>query len=89
MDVYEIITEKIINLLEQGVVPWRKPWTEVGADGLSFANAFSHPHEQLRNVEGGPGRHRGWTQRLLFGIWRSASVAVAGLVKGRGRFSAV
>ncbi len=29
-DVYEIITEKIINLLEQGVVPWRKPWTSAG-----------------------------------------------------------
>jgi antirestriction protein ArdC len=30
MDVYEIITEKIINLPEQGVVPWRKPWTSTG-----------------------------------------------------------
>lgn len=26
MDVYGIITEKIINLLEQGMVPWRRPW---------------------------------------------------------------
>lgn len=24
MDVYEIVTEKIIKLLEQGVVPWRQ-----------------------------------------------------------------
>jgi antirestriction protein ArdC len=30
MDVYAIVTEKIINLLEQGVVPWRKPWTSTG-----------------------------------------------------------
>ena len=30
MDVYGIVTEKIINLLEQGVVPWRKPWTTTG-----------------------------------------------------------
>jgi antirestriction protein ArdC len=30
MNVYEIVTEKIINLLEQGVVPWRKPWTSTG-----------------------------------------------------------
>jgi antirestriction protein ArdC len=30
MDVYEIVTEKIINLLEQGVVPWRRPWTSTG-----------------------------------------------------------
>src|SRR5260370_28257324 len=26
MDVYAIVTEKIINLLEQGLVPWRRPW---------------------------------------------------------------
>jgi len=26
MDVYQIVTDKIINLLEQGTVPWRKPW---------------------------------------------------------------
>jgi len=25
-NVYQIVTEKIINLLEQGVVPWKKPW---------------------------------------------------------------
>ena len=30
MDVYAIVTEKIINLLESGVVPWRKPWTSTG-----------------------------------------------------------
>ena len=30
MDVYGAVTEKIINLLEQGVVPWRRPWTSTG-----------------------------------------------------------
>jgi antirestriction protein ArdC len=30
MDVYAIVTEKIINLLESGVVPWRRPWTSSG-----------------------------------------------------------
>ena len=30
MDIYAIVTEKIINLLERGVVPWRKPWTSTG-----------------------------------------------------------
>src|SRR5579859_5964571 len=30
MDIYAIVTDKIINLLEQGVVPWRRPWTSVG-----------------------------------------------------------
>jgi antirestriction protein ArdC len=30
MDVYTIVTEKIVGLLEQGVVPWRRPWTGGG-----------------------------------------------------------
>ncbi|MGO9602602.1 MAG: ArdC-like ssDNA-binding domain-containing protein [Candidatus Binataceae bacterium] len=30
MDTYGIVTEKIINLLEQGVVPWRRPWSSAG-----------------------------------------------------------
>jgi antirestriction protein ArdC len=30
MNVYEIVTEKIITLLESGVVPWRRPWTSTG-----------------------------------------------------------
>ena len=27
MDTYAIVTEKIVNLLEQGIVPWRRPWS--------------------------------------------------------------
>jgi antirestriction protein ArdC len=30
MDIYAIVTEKIINLLESGVVPCRRPWTSTG-----------------------------------------------------------
>jgi antirestriction protein ArdC len=30
MDIYAIITEKIVSLLEQGIVPWRRPWTSTG-----------------------------------------------------------
>jgi hypothetical protein len=26
MDVYAIVTDKIVNLLEQEVIPWRRPW---------------------------------------------------------------
>jgi antirestriction protein ArdC len=26
MDVYQIVTDKIISLLEQGTIPWRRPW---------------------------------------------------------------
>ena len=37
---------------------------EVGANGLFFANAFSHPHVQLRNVERKPCRDRGWNPAI-------------------------
>ena len=30
MNTYEIVTERIINLLERGVVPWRQPWAATG-----------------------------------------------------------
>ena len=27
MNTYEIVTEKIISLLEAGTIPWRRPWS--------------------------------------------------------------
>ena len=30
MDVYQIVTDKIVAMLETGVVPWRRPWTSAG-----------------------------------------------------------
>lgn len=29
-DVYQIVTDRIIALLENGTVPWQKPWTDAG-----------------------------------------------------------
>jgi antirestriction protein ArdC len=30
VDVYSIVTNRIIELLEQGTVPWQKPWMDTG-----------------------------------------------------------
>lgn len=30
IDVYQIVTDRIIELLEQGTVPWQKPWKGPG-----------------------------------------------------------
>lgn len=40
MNVYEIITDKILKLLDQGVVPWHKPWRTIcnGTDCGAFFN---------------------------------------------------
>jgi hypothetical protein len=34
MRVEEIITDRIVKLLEAGTVPWHKPWVNRGADAL-------------------------------------------------------
>jgi antirestriction protein ArdC len=31
MNTYEIVTERIVKLLEQGLIPWRRPWSAGGA----------------------------------------------------------
>ena len=30
VDVYQIITDRIIDALQNGTVPWRKPWNATG-----------------------------------------------------------
>ncbi|MCW3111494.1 MAG: hypothetical protein JWQ09_6000 [Segetibacter sp.] len=30
LDVYQMVTDRIIKLLEAGTVPWQKPWTDAG-----------------------------------------------------------
>ena len=30
IDVYQLVTDQIIALLEQGVIPWQKPWADSG-----------------------------------------------------------
>jgi len=32
-EVYQIITDQILKLLEQGTVPWCRPWSQVSGDG--------------------------------------------------------
>jgi hypothetical protein len=35
-DTYTIVTDRIIEALEQGIVPWHKPWKSIGG-GLPLA----------------------------------------------------
>lgn len=30
MNIYQTVTERIIKSLQQGVIPWRKPWRVAG-----------------------------------------------------------
>ena len=33
MDIYAAVTERIIEQMEQGVIPWQKPWISNGKAG--------------------------------------------------------
>lgn len=43
MNVYEIVTAKIVKLLEAGVIPWKKTWS----GGESAFNRISKNHTRL------------------------------------------
>jgi antirestriction protein ArdC len=30
LDVYQLVTDQVIALLEKGIVPWQKPWNSAG-----------------------------------------------------------
>jgi antirestriction protein ArdC len=44
-DVYEIITEKIVAMLEAGTVPWHKPWSTAGGMPMSLSS-----HKPYRGI---------------------------------------
>lgn len=47
MDVYEIVTKRIIEQLEQGVIPWKKPW--IGKSG-AFNRISRKPYSVLNQM---------------------------------------
>jgi len=58
-DVYEIVTNTIIEKLEEGVVPWQQPWREIGVPrnyvtkrpyrglNLLLLNALAYPYNEF------------------------------------------
>ena len=40
VNVYEIVTNKIVEQLEKGVIPWRKPWTNANAVNWKTQKAY-------------------------------------------------
>lgn len=47
-DIYGIITERIIDQLEKGVIPWEKPWT--GTQGGAISGATGKPYSLLNQM---------------------------------------
>ena len=40
--VYEMVTERIIEQLEKGVIPWEKPWTGIRAGAYNRISRKSY-----------------------------------------------
>ena len=47
-DVCELVTARIIEQLQQGVIPWNKPWT--GVQGGAISGATGRPYSLLNQM---------------------------------------
>ena len=55
MDIYAAVTDRIIAQLEQGVIPWKKPWV---ASGKAVSHATGKPYSLLNQMLlGKPGEY--------------------------------
>ena len=55
MDIYAAVTERIIEQMEQGIIPWQKPWI---ASGKAISHATGKPYSLLNQLMlGRPGEY--------------------------------
>ena len=47
MDIYAAVTERIIEQMEQGVIPWQKPWV---SNGKAVSHATGKPYSLLNQM---------------------------------------
>lgn len=74
IDIYTIVTNKIIEQLEKGVVPWKQPWTNAGIpQNLITRRPYRGINVWLLSMLGYPQNY--------FLTWRQLK-SVGGLVKG-------
>ena len=55
MDIYAAVTERIIEQMEQGIIPWQKPWI---SNGKAVSHATGKPYSLLNQLMlGRPGEY--------------------------------
>lgn len=60
-DIYAAVTDRIIAQLEQGIIPWNKPWT--GLQSGAVSGATGKPYSMLNQMLlGKPGEWYTWNQ---------------------------
>ena len=53
MDIYKMITDRIIEQMEQGIIPWQQPWISAsGAVSHSTGKAYSLLNQMLLGAAG-------------------------------------
>lgn len=61
MDVYKMVTDRIISMLEQGDIPWNRPWT--GAGSWAIKRVTGKPYSLLNQLLlETPGEYLTWYQ---------------------------
>lgn len=62
--VYEMVTERIIEQLESGIIPWEKPWTGIrnGAFNRISKKSYSLLNQMLLKNEGEYATFKQWTE---------------------------
>lgn len=63
-NVYEMVTERIIEQLEQGIIPWEKPWSRVreGAFNRISKKSYSLLNQMLLKNKGEYATFKQWTK---------------------------
>lgn len=64
MNVYEMVTERIIEQLENGVIPWQKPWTGTKSDAYNRVSRkpYSILNQMLLQHSGEYATFKQWTE---------------------------
>ena len=61
MNVYEIVTDRIIKSLEQGIIPWQRPWFSTTERAMNYIS--KKPYSLLNQMLlGGPGYYMSFKQ---------------------------
>ncbi len=62
--VYEMVTDRIIEQLEQGYIPWQRPWTGVQSDAYNIVSKrpYSLLNQMLLKYAGSYGTFKQWQE---------------------------
>ena len=53
VDVYQMVTDRVLAQLEQGIIPWQKPWKNIASDNvgdLAISYASQEPYSFLNQM---------------------------------------